>query len=92
MAPTQKEVLSNLESQMEKMMTLSVQTNEKVEDFQKTITETNEQLVKTNDNLNQLWTTVNKALQLGKENQIKLMTLENQQNNMKNDIKKEIME
>ena len=56
-------------------MYVSTQTNESIENFKKTIADTNDQLKKKkNQNLNQLWTTANKALQLAEENQQKLVS------------------
>ena len=69
------ESLTNLENQTEKIMYVSTQTNEKIENFKKTIADINDQLKKKrNQNLNQLWTTANKALQLAEENQQKLVS------------------
>ena len=57
-----KESPTNLENQMEKIMNKSMhmQTNENIENFKRTIADTNNQLKK--KNLNQLWTTANKVL------------------------------
>ena len=43
-----KESLTNLENQMEKIMNVSTQTNENIENFRKPIADTNDQLKKTN--------------------------------------------
>ena len=56
-------------------MNVSTQTNENIANLKKTIANTNDQLKKTNENLNQLWTTENKALQLAEENQQKMCQL-----------------
>ena len=56
-------------------MNISTQTNENIANLKKTIANTNDQLKKTNENLNQLWTTENKALQLAEENQQKMCQL-----------------
>ena len=56
--------------------------------LKKTIVKTNEQLKKKQMNVNELWTTVNKALQLAKENQQKLVSNEENNETLMNDIKK----
>ena len=56
-------------------MSISTQTNENIENLKETIVNTNDQLKKTNENLNQLWATENKALQLAEENQQKMCQL-----------------
>ena len=56
-------------------MNISTQTNENIANLKKSIANTNDQLKKTNENLNQLWTTENKALQLAEENQQKMCQL-----------------
>ena len=66
-----KESLTNLRNQMEKTMNISKQTNENIKNFEKAIADTNDQLKETIENLNQLWTTANKALQLAEETQQK---------------------
>ena len=69
-----KESLTNLENQMEKIYLRKPMKISKI--LKKTIADTNGQLKKTNENLNQLWTTVNKTLQLTGENQQKLKSIE----------------
>ena len=56
-------------------MNISTQTNENIANLKKSIANTIDQLKKTNENLNQLWTTENKALQLAEENQQKMCQL-----------------
>ena len=54
---------------MKKIMNIATQKNENTDNLNKTIVKTNEQLKKKQMNVNELWTTVNKALQFAKENQ-----------------------
>ena len=56
------------------------------------IADTNNQLIKTNENLNQLWTAANKALELPEENQPKQASIEENNETLKNDIKKKFLE
>ena len=60
--------------------------------LKKTIADTNNQLKKTNENLNQLWTIANKALQLAEENNQKLVSIKENNETFKNEIKNEILE
>ena len=60
--------------------------------LKKTIADTNNQLKKTNENLNQLWTIANKALQLAEENPQKLVSIKENNETFKNEIKNEILE
>ena len=66
-----KESLINLGNQTEKTMNISTQTNENIKNFKKAIADTNDQPKETIENLIQLYTTANKALQLAEENQQK---------------------
>ena len=61
---------------MEKIMNISTQTNENIENFKKLLLIQTTNGKKTNENLNQLWTIANKALQLAEENQQKLVSIE----------------
>ena len=60
---------------MDKIVNISTQTNENIENFEKTIADTNNQLKKANENLNQLWTIASKVLQLAVENPQKLVSI-----------------
>ena len=60
--------------------------------LKKKIADTNNQLKKTNENLNQLWTIANKALQLAEENPQKLVSIKENNETFKNEIKNEILE
>ena len=73
---------------MKKIMNIATQKNENTDNLNKTIVKTNEQLKKKQMNVNELWTTVNKALQLAKENQQKLVSNEENNETLMNDIKK----
>ena len=73
---------------MKKIMNIATQKNENTDNLKKTIVKTNEQLKKKQMNVNELWTTVNKALQLAKENQQKLVSNEENNETLMNDIKK----
>ena len=53
---------------MEISVNISTQTNENIENFKKAIADTSHQVKKINENLNQLWSTANKTLQLVEEN------------------------
>ena len=69
-------------------MIIATQKNENTDNLKKTIVKKNEQLKKKQMNVNELWTTVNKALQLAKENQQKLVSNEENNETLMNDIKK----
>ena len=56
------------------------------------IADTNNQLKKANENLNQLWISANKALELAEENQPKQASIEENNETLKNNIKNEILE
>ena len=56
------------------------------------IADTNNQLKKANENLNQLWISANKALELAEENQRKQASIEENNETLKNNIKNEILE
>ena len=73
---------------MKKIMNIATQKNENTDNLKKTIVKTNEQLKKKQMNVNELWTTVNKALKLAKENQQKLVSNEENNETLMNDIKK----
>ena len=73
---------------MKKIMNIATQKNENTDNLKKTIVKTNEQLKKKQMNVNELWATVNKALQLAKENQQKLVSNEENNETLMNDIKK----
>ena len=73
---------------MKKIMNIATQKNENTDNLNKTIVKTNEQLKKKQMNVNELWTTVNKALQFAKENQQKLVSNEENNETLMNDIKK----
>ena len=73
---------------MKKIMNIATQKNENTDNLNKTIVKTNEQLKKNQMNVNELWTKVNKALQFAKENQQKLVSNEENNETLMNDIKK----
>ena len=73
---------------MKKIMNIATQKNENTDNLNKTIVKTNEQLKKKQMNVNEQWTTVNKALQFAKENQQKLVSNEENNETLMNDIKK----
>ena len=56
------------------------------------IADTNNQLKKANENLNQLWISANNALELAEENQPKQASIEENNETLKNNIKNEILE
>ena len=76
---------------MEISVNISTQTNENIENFKKAIADTSHQVKKINENLNQLWSTANKTLQLVEENQQKLVLIKENNKTLKTDIKNETM-
>ena len=74
---------------MEISVNISTQTNENIENFKKAIADTSHQVKKINENLNQLWSTANKTLQLVEENQQKLVSIKENNKTLKTDIKNE---
>ena len=77
---------------MEKIMNISTQTNSNIENFKKNYCWYKRPTEKSKWNLKQLWTTANIDLQLAVENQQKLVSIEENNENLKNDINNEILD
>ena len=86
MAP-KKDPNNHLEQKMEELTYISTQTNQNIKNFQQTISNTNDELRKTNKNLTHLWIT---ALEKVKENEKRLNQFEETKEQMKLNMKTEL--
>ena len=57
---------------MEELLQIYTQANENIKNLQHTISNTNDELWKTNENLTKLWITAKEALEKAKENERRL--------------------
>ena len=86
MAP-KKDPNNHLEQKIEELTYISTQTNQNIKNFQQTISNTNDELRKTNKKLTHLWIT---ALEKAKENERKLNQFEETKEQMKLNMKTEL--
>ena len=86
-----KDPNNHLEQKMKKLMKISTQTNQNVENIQQTISNNNDELRKTNENLSQLWIAAKEALQKARGNERRLNQLEKTKEQLKLDLKTELM-
>ena len=74
---------NHIQQKIEEVMQISTQTNQNIKNLQQTISNTNDELRKTNENLIQLWITAKEALEKAKENEGRLNQLEETKEQMK---------
>ena len=72
-------------------MQISTQTNQNIRNLQQTIFNTNDELQKNNENLIQLWIMAKETLEKAKENERRLNQLEETKDQIKLDMKTELM-
>ena len=82
---------NHFEQKIEEVLQISTQTNQNIKNLQQTISNTNDELRKTNENLIQLWITAKEALEKAKKNEGRLNQLEETKEQMNLNMKAELM-
>lgn len=82
---------NHFEQKIKEVLQISTQTNQNIKNLQQTISKTNDELRKTNENLIQLWITAKEALEKAKKNEGRLNQLEETKEQMNLNMKAELM-
>ena len=82
---------NHFEQKIKEVLQISTQTNQNIKNLQQTISNTNDELRKTNENLIQLWITAKEALEKAKKNEGRLNQLEETKEQMNLNMKAELM-